>query len=89
MGRSLRGRHRDLAEMVARIVFAAFSETDLVMEGEEGCSWYYSLEGHGCMNLANRQVTDEKVNGLSLYSVKGHVLGLKVKEGLQQGAAVR
>jgi hypothetical protein len=89
VGRSLRGLHRGLAKMVARKVFAAFSKTDLVMEGEEERSWYYSLEGHGCMNLANRQGTDEKVNGLSLYSVKVHVLGLKVKEVLQQGAAVR
>lgn len=89
MGRSLRGRHRGLAEMVARKVSAAFSETDLVMEGEEERSWYYSLEGRGCMNLANQQGTDEKVNGLSLYSVKVHLLGWKVKEVLQQGAAVR
>jgi hypothetical protein len=41
------------------------------------------------MNLVNWQGTDEKVNGLSLYSLKVDVLGLKVKEVLQQGAAVR
>jgi hypothetical protein len=75
--------------MVARKVFGAFSETDSVMEDEEERSWRYSLEGHGCMNLASWQGTDEKVNGLSLYSVKEDVPGLKVREVLQQGAAVR
>jgi hypothetical protein len=75
--------------MVARKVFAAFSETDSVMEGEEERSWHYSLKGHGYMNLANWQGTDEKVNGLSLYSVKVDVPGLKAREVLQQGAAVR
>jgi hypothetical protein len=74
--------------MVARKVFAAFSETDSVMEGEEEGSWHYSLEGHGCMNLANWQGTDVKVNGFSLYSVKVDVPGLKVGEVLQQGATV-
>ena len=69
-------------------MFAAFSVTDLVMEGEEGGSWYYSLDGRGCMNLANWQGTDVKVNGLSLYSVKVDVPGLKVREVLQQGAMV-
>jgi hypothetical protein len=41
------------------------------------------------MNLVNWQGTDEKVNDLSLYSVKVDVPGLKVREVLQQGAAVR
>jgi hypothetical protein len=75
--------------MVARKMFATFSETDSVMEGEKGRSWHCFLEGHGCMNLENWQETDEKVNGLCLYSVKVDVPGLKVKEVLQQGEAVR
>jgi hypothetical protein len=89
VGKSLRSRRHDLVETVARKVFAAFSETDSVMQGEEERSWHYSLGGHGCMNLANWQGTDEKVNGLSLYSVKVDVPGLKVREVHQQGAAVR
>ena len=44
-----------------------------MIKGEEEHSWYYSLKGHGCMNLANRQGTDEKVNGLYLCSVRVHV----------------
>lgn len=83
MGKSLRSPHRGLVEMVARKVFVAFLETDSVMEGEEECYWHYSLESHGCMDLANWQGTDEKVNDLSLYSVKVDVPGLKVREGLQ------
>ena len=75
--------------MVARKVFAVFSETDSVIEGEEERSWHYSLEGRGCMNPGNWQGTGEKVNGLSLYSVKVYMLGLKVREVLQQGGAVR
>ena len=89
MGRSLRSRHRGLVEMVARKVFAAFSEAESVMEGEKERLWHYSQEGHGCMNLANSQGTDEKVNDLSLYSLKVDVPGLKVRKVLQQGAAVR
>jgi hypothetical protein len=69
--------------MVARKVFAAFSETDSVMKGEEERSWHYSLEGHGCMCLENWQGTDGKVSGLSLYLVKVYMPGLKVREVLQ------